>query len=83
MPQERQPNVIAIDGPAASGKSTLGFLLAQRLGYLYLDTGSMYRALTLAAIRRGVALDDDAALIDLADHVDLDVRPLRDETDGR
>jgi cytidylate kinase len=75
--------VIAIDGPAASGKSTLGFLLAQRLGYLYLDTGSMYRALTLAAIRQGVPLDDANALIALADRVDLDVLPLRGETDGR
>jgi cytidylate kinase len=78
--------VIAIDGPAASGKSTLGFLLAQRLGYLYLDTGSMYRALTLAALQRGVNLNEEAALACLAEDVDIDVRPLAnngDESDGR
>ncbi len=83
MPREPLPDVIAIDGPAASGKSTLGFYLAQRLGYLYLDTGCMYRALTLAAIRHGVPLDDEAALTALADRIDLDVLPLGDETDGR
>lgn len=83
MPHEPLPDVIAIDGPAASGKSTLGFLLAQRLGYLYLDTGSMYRALTLAAIREHIALDDAAALTALAGRVDLDMLPLRGETDGR
>ena len=83
MPHEPLPDVIAIDGPAASGKSTLGFLLAQRLGYLYLDTGSMYRALTLAAIRQAVPLDDPAGLTALAERVDLDVLPLRGETDGR
>ncbi|MBK7217970.1 MAG: (d)CMP kinase [Candidatus Promineofilum sp.] len=83
MPREPRPDVIAIDGPAASGKSTLGFHLAQLLGYLYLDTGCMYRALTLAAIRQGVALDDGAALTALADRVDLDVLPLGDESDGR
>ncbi len=83
MPREPLPDVIAIDGPAASGKSTLGFLLALRLGYLYLDTGCMYRALTLAAIRRRVPLDDEAALIALADRIDLDVLPLGDERDGR
>lgn len=76
-------HVIAIDGPAASGKSTLGFLLARRLGYLYLDTGSMYRALTLAALRDGVNMDDEAALAQLAEAVDIDVRPLADEQDGR
>ncbi len=48
-----QPLVIAIDGPAGAGKSTLGALLADRLGYLYFDTGVMYRALTLAALRAG------------------------------
>ena len=83
MPRELRPDVIAIDGPAASGKSTLGFLLAQLLGYLYLDTGCMYRALTLAAIREGVPLDDEVALTALADRVDLDVLPLGDESDGR
>jgi len=77
------PDVIAIDGPAASGKSTLGFMLAQRLGYLYLDTGCMYRALTLAALRGGVPLDDEIALTELAERVDMDVLPLAGQSDGR
>jgi cytidylate kinase len=79
-------NVIAIDGPAASGKSTLGFLLARRLGYLYLDTGSMYRALTLAALKHGINLDDESALARLAEEVEIDIQPLTndgDESDGR
>jgi len=76
-------NVIAIDGPAASGKSTLGFLLARRLGYIYLDTGSMYRALTLAGLQCGVDLHDEAAMARLAENVEIDVRPFVDEDDGR
>jgi CMP/dCMP kinase len=54
--------VIAIDGPAGSGKSTVARLLAGRLGYLYLDTGAMYRAVALLALMDGVALDDSASL---------------------
>jgi cytidylate kinase len=77
------PDVITIDGPAASGKSTIGLLLARRLGYYCLDTGSMYRALTLAAIRRGIAPDDEAALLQLARNCDLDILPLKGEGDGR
>jgi cytidylate kinase len=76
-------NVIAIDGPAASGKSTLGFLLAERLGYIYLDTGSMYRALTLAAIRAGIDIDDEPAMTRLAMDTIIDVRPFQGEEDGR
>jgi len=58
--------IIAIDGPAGSGKSTVARRVAEHLGFHYLDTGAMYRALTVAATRRGVALEDEAALIDLA-----------------
>lgn len=54
--------VIAIDGPAASGKSTTAKLVAQKLGYLYIDTGAMYRAVALKAAREGVPLDDPAAI---------------------
>ena len=54
--------VITIDGPVGSGKSTLGRMLAERLGILYLDTGAMYRAVGLAAREQGIAADDDAAL---------------------
>ena len=71
----RVPAVITIDGPAASGKSTLGELLARRLGYVYFDTGVLYRALTLLAIRRRVSFDDAEALADLAESVELAVVP--------
>ncbi|RLE07096.1 hypothetical protein DRJ00_08710, partial [Candidatus Aerophobetes bacterium] len=50
-PQQDRGPIITIDGPAAAGKSTAARLLAQRLGYLYLDTGAMYRALTWKALR--------------------------------
>jgi len=73
---------IAIDGPAASGKSTLGAALARRLGYLYLDTGVMYRAVTLAALRQGISLHDEAAVVDLARRIRMDIRPA-DIDDGR
>jgi len=53
--------IIAIDGPVGSGKSTLARRVAQLLGYVYLDTGAMYRALALKALRRGITLTDEAA----------------------
>ena len=58
--------VVASDGPAGAGKSTVARLLADRLGYLYLDTGAMYRALAFLALREGVALDDGPSLAALA-----------------
>lgn len=64
--------VIAIDGPAGAGKSTVARALAARLGLEYLDTGAMYRAVTFAAMRRGI-LDDDDAVTQLAHDVALDV----------
>lgn len=64
--------VIAIDGPAGAGKSTIARALAARLGLGYLDTGAMYRAVTFAAMRRGV-LDDDVAVAALAADVTLEV----------
>lgn len=67
------PLVIAIDGPAGAGKSTVGRALARRLGLEYLDTGAMYRAVTFAALRRGIPVTDDAALADLARSLDLQV----------
>lgn len=66
---------IAIDGPAGSGKSTLGSLLAKELGYLYFDTGVMYRAVTLAVLKRGVSITDEEAVSKLAQMVRIDVRP--------
>lgn len=83
MQLDHLPDVITIDGPAASGKTTVGLMLAQRLGYLYLDTGSMYRAVTLAAIRHDVAPGDEAGVTRLAQSCDLDIIPLSGETDGR
>jgi CMP/dCMP kinase len=58
--------IVAIDGPAGSGKSTVARALAERLGYRYLDTGAMYRALTWLARRDGVSLEDGEALASLA-----------------
>jgi cytidylate kinase len=67
--------MIAIDGPAASGKSTVGELLAQSLGYLYFDTGVMYRAVTWAALSRNVPIGDEAAVTALAERLHIDVTP--------
>ncbi len=76
------PESIAIDGPAASGKSTLGKNLAEALGYLFFDTGVMYRAVTWAAMQRDVLLQDEAAVTSLAQTVNLDVLPASQD-DGR
>ena len=76
------PNIIAIDGPAASGKSTLGRRLADFLGYLFFDTGVMYRAVTWVTLQRGVAVTDEPAVTHLAETVQIDIRPPSKE-DGR
>jgi len=76
------PSTITIDGPVASGKSTIGYLLAQKLGYLYLDTGAMYRAVTWAALTRGVPVEDEDAVTALAEGIHMDItQPTVD--DGR
>jgi len=64
---------IAIDGPAASGKSTIGGLVAERLGYVYIDTGAMYRAVAWAALERRVAIEDEAAVTALAEQLNIDI----------
>ena len=69
------PRVIAVDGSAASGKSTIGRKLAEKLEYPFLDTGLMYRAVTLAALERGVDVNDHYALGGLASSVRLEVGP--------
>ena len=76
------PQMITIDGPAASGKSTLGKNLADWLGYLYFDTGVMYRAVTWAAQQAGVPIDDEAVVTELAKKIEIDVRPAS-QNDGR
>ncbi len=76
------PNIIAIDGPAASGKSTLGKNLADYLKYLYFDTGIMYRAVTWAALNRGIAIENKAEISALAENIDIDVRAPKNQ-DGR
>jgi cytidylate kinase len=70
-----KPTTIAIDGPAASGKSTIGELLARNLGYLYFDTGVMYRAVTWAALTRDVPIEDEAGMTALAEQLCIDVVP--------
>jgi cytidylate kinase len=65
--------VVAIDGPSGAGKSTAGRALADKLGYLFLDTGAMYRALGLKALRRGLSLDDATRLTELARVTSIDL----------
>jgi len=66
--------IVTIDGPAAAGKSTAARALAERLGFDFLDTGAMYRAVTLAALRRNVPLDNEQALEKLAASVTIELR---------
>jgi len=65
--------LIAIDGPAGAGKSTVGHVLAARLGLEYLDTGAMYRAVAWAALRRGLGVHDDEAIAAVAETIELSV----------
>ncbi|MEA3349807.1 MAG: (d)CMP kinase [Chloroflexota bacterium] len=76
------PSTIAIDGPAASGKSTIAKRLADYLDYLYFDTGVMYRAITWVALERIGAVADEAAVVNLAETVQIDVRAAS-QNDGR
>jgi cytidylate kinase len=76
------PQAIAIDGPAASGKSTLGKKLAEALGYLYFDTGVLYRAVTWLALEKGVPIEDEAGVTALAQACEIDLLPASID-DGR
>jgi len=76
------PDKIAIDGPAASGKSTLAEKLAACIDYMYFDTGIMYRAVTWVALQRLGSVDDETAVSKLAEEVKIDVHP-PGKNDGR
>jgi cytidylate kinase len=75
VPQKRQHPVIAIDGPAGAGKSTLAAHLARRFGFLNLETGAMYRALALKAIENDYAFEEEAPLMDLASQTRITLEP--------
>ncbi|MFZ0545533.1 MAG: (d)CMP kinase [Candidatus Promineifilaceae bacterium] len=83
MTNSHYPQAIAIDGPAASGKTTVGKMLAVALGYLFLDTGFMYRAVTLAVLENNISIDDEAAVFELLTQLDIDVIQADLEKDGR
>ena len=76
------PSIIAIDGPVASGKTSIGKRLADKLGYLFFDTGVMYRAVTYLALRQLGAVDDVAAVTKVAEQSQIDVQTAT-VTDGR
>ena len=74
--------VIAIDGPSGAGKGTVARKVAETLGYRHVDTGAMYRAVAWAAVERGIALDDEAAIAALADRARIDIDATRVAIDG-
>lgn len=80
--KSQTPSIIAIDGPAASGKSTIGLRLANALGYIFFDTGVMYRAVTWLALEQGMDIHDQSAITALAEEAQIDVAPAS-KSDGR
>ena len=82
MTNKTPPSIIAIDGPAASGKSTLGLKIAEALGYLFFDTGVMYRAVTWIALDHDIDVNDEARITALAEATPIDVAPAS-RSDGR
>jgi cytidylate kinase len=76
------PNTVAVDGPAASGKSAVSFAVAQRLGYLFADTGAFYRAITFLALEQHFDVNNTAQIAALAERTHLDITPDLAE-DGR
>lgn len=66
---------VAIDGPASSGKSTVAKIVAKHFGYVYCDTGAMYRSVTWATLNQNVAMDDTAKIIDIANHIQITFEP--------
>ncbi|MCM3617392.1 (d)CMP kinase [Sutcliffiella horikoshii] len=77
---KQQKLSVAIDGPAAAGKSTVAKIVADKLGYLYIDTGAMYRAITFQAIRHDVNLEDEKSLQELVEKMEIDLRATNNKT---
>ena len=71
--QKKYARQIAIDGPAGAGKSTIAKIIASRLGYIYVDTGAMYRVVGMVALDRGISLEDEAALTKLAEELRIEL----------
>jgi cytidylate kinase len=78
----RLPKNIAIDGPAASGKTTIGTIVANKIGYMCLDTGIMYRAVAFQALKEGIEIADETVVTRLAERIAIDIQPATSE-DGR
>ena len=74
MSRTTRGSIIAIDGPSGAGKSTIARLLARELGYLYIDTGAMYRAIGLKALRRNPNLDDRSTIVAIAQTTKLELK---------
>lgn len=72
--------VIAIDGPAGSGKSSVARLVAERLGFLYVDSGAIYRSYTLECLRRNIGVDDEASLVNRLSPLDITIESVGDRT---
>lgn len=72
--QNRKPFNIAIDGPAGAGKSTIAKTVAKKLGFIYVDTGAMYRAMALSFIRQGIGAEDEAAISAACEDADITIR---------
>jgi cytidylate kinase len=77
MEENLKPQLIAIDGPVAVGKSSVGSLLAKRLGYVFFDTGMMYRAFTWKVLKSGIPIEDEQKLCQLANTTKFDFVPLQ------
>lgn len=75
----KAPLIIAVDGHASCGKSTIAKDLATKIDYLYIDTGAMYRAVTLLLLEKGVELDDEKSISELLKHLELEFRKINDQ----
>src|SRR3989337_3704075 len=80
---KRRGPVIAIDGPAGSGKSTVSRLVAEKLGFIYIDTGAMYRAVAVKAYEEGIDIEDEAKLKDFCSRINLHFKDNRIFVDNR